>query len=347
MDDCYKMKISGHLVISGILLVLLMLMFSSLVEANTAVVGVQKHARIFHFVLRGVELNDAKKMVHDAQKAGFNAVQVLLTDGVKLNHSVWKKRPDAWSREDFIDWVNVVQGAGLDIIPELKLLTHQEKFFQNRYPGAMFNHVTYDPRYEDIYSKIYLLLDEIAELVNPKAIHIGHDEVAGYNLKSKKKWLKSGQEMLPADLFLKDILKIHDYLKARGIETWIWGDMLISTVEFPNMLPQHLHGDAKGYGKELRNRLPRDIVICDWHYFDGQADFPSLAVLNKEGFKVIGVTWKKEQTIRNFSRYAANHGALGMMATTWFYVQRKEWNTVNRILRVSGRVFSQDFPDAQ
>lgn len=127
----------------------------------------------------------------------------------------------------------------------------------------------------------------------------------------------------------------------------MWGDMLISPDEFPEMLGRHLHGTLPGYGKAMREKLPKDIVICDWHYFDTQKDFPSLAAFKREGFRVLGATWKKDDTTANFSRYAAAHGADGMIATTWFHVQRKEWDIVDKIIDTSGKIFMKDFPDAK
>jgi len=43
-----------------------------------------------------------------------------------------------------------------------------------------------------------------------------------HNPSAAKKWLNEGEKMLPADLFLQDVLKLHGYLKQRGIETWMW-----------------------------------------------------------------------------------------------------------------------------
>jgi hypothetical protein len=113
------------------------------------------------------------------------------------------------------------------------------------------------------------------------------------------------------------------------------------------MKPGPLHGLKAGYGKPLRDKLPKDIVICDWHYADEQPEFPSLAALRKEGFRVLGATWTKEVTIQNFSRYAAQHGGEGMIATSWSHVQKKEWDVVEKIMRTSGEVFKKDFPDAK
>lgn len=61
----------------------------------------------------------------------------------------------------------------------------------------------------------------------------------------------------------------------------------------------------------------------------------------KSGHKVLGAVWKKEKTIKNFSRYIAKmpSGGEGMIATTWFHVQRKEWDVVENITRISAEAF--------
>jgi hypothetical protein len=296
-------------------------------------------ARIWHFVLRGLAYDRAIWMVDRAKAAGFDAVQVTLTDGVRLDRAPWTPRKDAWSKAEFIDWVAYARERGMAVIPEVQLLTHQEKFFQQAHPDLMFNGVTYDPGRDRTYQIVFSMLEEIIDAVRPAAVHIGHDEVAGHDPASARKWLKPGEKALPADLFLADVLRVHGYLKERGIHTWMWGDMLLSPTEFPTMHSRDLNGSGAGYGKALRDKLPRDLVICDWHYFGGQLAFPSLATLVREGFRVVGVTWENEEAIRHFSRYAAAHGASGMMATTWFRVQRKHWDRVDWILRISGQAF--------
>lgn len=313
------------------------------VNAATA----RQPVRAWHFVLNALEIKQAHRLTDMARSAGFNTVVVQLTWGLKLDSAPWTAKPRAWSQDQFLEWVDYARSQGMRVIPEIKLLTHQKKFFQRSHPELMYNGSTYDPRKKEVYAKVFYLLDEIIALIHPDVIHIGHDEVTGHNKHSTKKHLKPGQKMLPAHLFLQDVLKIHDYLKQRNIETWMWGDMLISPDEFPEMRLKSLHGSASGYGKALRGKLPRDIVICDWHYVDKQSEFPSLAVFKNEGFRVLGSTWKSGRTIRNFSRYSALHGADGMIATTWSHVQRKEWDVVDRIINVSGEAFKQDFPDAK
>ena len=313
-----------------------------LLMATPLLANDNSHARplkIIHFVLNGVTVSRAKEMVSLSRDAGFNVIQVQLTNGVAFDHSPWSNLPNAWTKQEFIGWVSFARSLGFEVIPEIQLLTHQEKFFQGNHPGLLFNAVTYDPRNEDVYKLVMPFLNEIIDAIHPSAIHIGHDEVVGWNKAHARKMLKLGESFLPAHLFLQDVLRLHGYLKSRNVTTWRWGDMLLSPDEFPTMLSRHLHGSLPGYGKELRDKLPRDIVICDWHYFDEQTDFPSLSKMQREGFKVIGATWKQESTIRNFSRYAKEHGAYGMMATTWFHVVKKERAIVDWIIHSSGALF--------
>ncbi len=301
--------------------------------------------RIMHFVLSGaVPMERAREYVNQAQAAGFTAVQVLLTDGVRLDHAPWKPMKTAWTKAEFLSWVAYARAHSLEVIPEVKLLTHQEKFFQQQYPDLMFNAVSYDPRKEATYRVVFPLLDELIEALHPRAIHIGHDEAFGWTVGQVAKWLKLGEVMVPADLFVRDVVRVHDYLQQKGLETWMWADMLLAPAEFPGASAKHLHGIAVGYGKALRDQLPRDIVMCDWHYRDEQANFPSLAVMQGEGFRVIGATWKREETTRNFSRYALSRHAYGLMATTWFHVQRNDRELVNWIIHASGMLFRN--PDA-
>jgi hypothetical protein len=304
--------------------------------------------RAAHFVLgpsdpnaKAVRLEDALHVLDIACDAGFNAVVVQLANSIELESVPLLRRTGAWTREQLEVFMNHAAACGIAVIPEIKLLTHQEKFFQSHYPELMYNAVSYDPRHGKTYDIVLPMLDEIIELMRPSAIHIGHDEVVGWNREHAKKKLRDGESMLPADLFLADVLTLHSYLMEKGIEIWMWGDMLFAPSEVPTMLADHLHGGDAGFGQSLRQKLPRDIVICDWHYFDQQSAFPTMSILQSEGFRVIGATWRKGATTANFSAFAARHDAYGMMATIWFYVPLRQWSMVESILHESGRLFRE------
>jgi hypothetical protein len=334
------------------LIVLLVCSITWLTPAYAASTPKPQSVRALHFVLWGASVADAKRITDLAKSSGFNTLVISLGNAVKFRSLPGKLRPGAWSVDELMTFVNYAKQLGLNVIPQINLLTHQEMFFGNSHPDLMFNISTYDPRKPEVYKLVTTYIDEIISVLHPSAIHIGHDELKGFllerNIFSNEVigWLL-GEHSLPSKLFLLDVLHIHDYLSARRIETWMWGDMLISPKEFPEMLAWRLHGGALGYGKTLRTEIPRDIVICDWHYSDDQPDFPSLAAMQNEGFRVIGSTWKTSKTTQAFSRYAAQHAAYGMMATTWIQVPSKEWDVTERIIRESGEAFSKDFPDTK
>lgn len=296
--------------------------------------GSSQFLRVLHLVIRRIRPEEMRTIILEASKAHFNTVILELADGVQLSSMQGMTLPDAWSIDDFLNVVHFAYDKGLEVIPGITLLTHQQRFFKDKRPDLMFNNRTYDPRKEETYQVVLPILDEVIALVHPRAIHIGHDEVLPTNV------LPSGEEMLPADLYLHDIKRVYNHLKSNGVDTWMWGDMLIAPEEFPTMLTVGLNGNTSGYGVALRNLLPKDIVICDWHYFDKRPDFPSLETFQQDGFRVLGATWKQEDTIRNLSRYSAQHGAAGMIATVWFHTMLKEWNIVENIIKTSGEIFN-------
>ncbi|MFO0793946.1 MAG: family 20 glycosylhydrolase [Candidatus Brocadiaceae bacterium] len=267
----------------------------------------------------------------------YNVLILNLRHCVKFNTMKRLAHDKAWTINEFLNVVNYARENGLEVIPEVNLLSHQEKFLDDAYPELMYNEVTYDPRKEETYKTIFPMIDEIIDLVNPKAFHIGHDEVKGLDSKTKKKWLGKSEMALPPELFLADILRLYNHLENRGIATWMWGDMLIAPEEFSELSSKHLHG-LGGYNK-TRDKLPKDIVICDWHYTVDQTIFPSSLIFLNAGHKVLGSTWRDEKTIRNFSRYIASIHGEGMIATTWINALGRDADTFNKIIQVSADVF--------
>lgn len=304
--------------------------------------------RALHIEAFNLEVADMKSVINQASREHFNTL-ILGVNGILLRSTPWvAAKHNSWSRSDLVDVANYARQKGMEIVPQVYLLSKQQLHLGRKDKGLLFNAKTYDPSNPEVYETVFPIFDELIELLHPKAIHIGHDEVVGWEAWHYKDLLGPGEKMLPAKLFLEDVKRIHGYLKKKGVETWMWGDMLISPDEFPEMFPRALHGTMPGYGKSLRDSLPKDIVICDWHYDDKQLAYPSLAAFEREGFRVLGATWKESENIRNFSRYAATHGADGMIATTWYHDPKsKDWGNVARIIRESGEAFSKNFPDAR
>jgi hypothetical protein len=298
--------------------------------------------RLIQIVIRKISVKDAKRFISTARMMHFNGTILELRGGWVQLLSI-RKIPlseKAWTIEELKEFVRFARENGLEVIPAIPLLTHQEMLLGNSYPEIMFNRWTYDPRKEGTYKVIFPIIDEVIKIFQPKAIHIGHDEVAGLNPKTKSQWmqLRKGERALPPELFLRDVEILHAYLKKKGIETWMWGDMLLAPEEFPGMLQRHLHG-IKGYAA-LRDKLPKDIVICDWHYFGNEIDFPSALAFSDAGYRVLGATWKSKTTTRNFSRYVAkmSRGGEGMIACLWDLIV-KDYDLARKVIKTSAEAF--------
>jgi hypothetical protein len=283
-----------------------------------------------------------------AANNNFNTLIIDPRDQIAFKNFPGKVLSNAWSTQAFVDVVKYARMKGLNVIPEIKLLSHQKQLFGSSRKGLMFDRHTYNPENKSVYILVFAYLDEIINLIHPSAIHIGHDEINGaYQSKKLFNW---GNRMLPTELFYRDVKSIYTFLKNRGVSTWMWGDMLISSTELPQMRASHLNG-VDHYGRKLRSRLPKDIVICDWHYADEQKVFSSIDLYKREGFRVIGATFKNLETMHNFTSYAAQHGASGMIATTWFIPGHRSkkvvnsWAKVGSIIIDSGKTFLKDFPD--
>jgi hypothetical protein len=309
-------------------------------------------SRMLHINLKNMTPRGLDQVLYRAWRAHFNGIVVSLSNSVKFesNKALWK--PLAIEKNDFLKFVQKAKTLGIEIIPQLSLLTHQDKDFidPSVYPDLMFNERTYDPNNTAVYTLIFDLVDEIQALIAPRAIHIGHDEVVGLREKDKGVF----EPVLPSD-FLNDVKKINSYLISHDIETWMWGDMLLTPKEFPEMHPGSLNGNEQ-YAL-LRTQIPKNIVICDWHYkhykgyLSKKLTFPSMDAFINTGFEVYGSTYDVSEITKKFSEYAyklKSQKVKGMIATTWTTLlkgatvndkQTDYWQLFDKIVEESGQAF--------
>lgn len=298
--------------------------------------------RALHLSLWPTSMISYQVAIKHARFGHFNTLILLPQLGVKLNSLPHVALPNAWSIKEFQSAVLFAKTNGLEVIPQLTLLSHQDKFLANAYPQFLFNKLTYDPRIKNLYTTlVFPAIDELLALTGATKFHIGHDEVAGWTdwfVKTGK--LNKNEIQLPAALFLQDILTLHKYLSSKHIETWMWGDMLVTKDEFPIMKDAgaNLNG-YNGYDK-LRSKIPKDIVINDWHYKGEQKDFPTALAFAKLDHKVLGATWEKTSTIKNFTQYINQmpYNNEGMIATTWYGLNQAAPKVFN-IITQSAEIF--------
>lgn len=216
------------------------------------------------------------------------------------------------------DFIEYVRSFGIDVIPEVQSLGHVQtltvtypdiaeipegeesaaKIDENAAdipPAKIYPHC-YCPSNEKSYKILFDILDEILDVVRPrKFVHMGHDEVyqIGVCPVCKKK--------NPADLYAADVIRYHDYLKARGLRMMIWSDMLQPVTKYRTAA--------------AIDKLPKDIVLLDFiWYFHTDKDIEDN--LLSRGFDVVMGNMYSSHYPR-FSRRAAKSGITGAELSTW------------------------------
>ncbi len=217
---------------------------------------------------------------------------------------------------------------GLRLIPEFQCVGHQS-WAENTFtlltvypefdltPGAFpGNEGLYcrewdvlNPRVHEI---IFALLDELIDAFDAEAIHVGMDEV--FLLGSELSPSTRGQDS--AELFSKAVNDIHGHLVGeRGVEMLMWGDRLIDAAV-------HDYGEweasANGTASAV-DTIPKDIIICDWHY-EPRDEYPSIPMFLEKGFRVLPTSWQEIEAVRNLIEYSLEHAGdqmLGHLFTVW------------------------------
>lgn len=229
----------------------------------------------------------------------------------------------------------VCREDGIRLVPQFQCLGHQswaEKTFPLlvRYPEFDETPGQYPenqgiycrswcPQHPGVNPMIFDLFDELLEAFESDALHVGMDEV--FLIASEYCPRCKGQD--PARLFAQAVKDYHAHLvEVRKVEMFMWGDRLID-------------GAATGYGmwEASENNtypaidlIPKDIVICDWHY-TRREEYPSIPLFLEKGFRVWPAGWRELDAVEaliRFSNQFDSERMLGYLSTTWGAVKVHE-----------------------
>jgi glycosyl hydrolase family 20 len=259
-------------------------------------------------------------------------------------HYQFKSHPEladsfALSETDAKKIVRVCANHHIRIIPQINMLGHQG--WEER-PGKLLqvypqfdetpwvkNPIKYIwPNDDNLYCRSYCplapglheilfaVIDELCDVFETNAFHAGMDEV--FYLGEDKCPRCAGMDK--AVLFANEVRTLHDHLSGKGRELWIWGDRL-------------LDGKTTGlgiweasYNNTYRaiDLIPRDVVICDWHY--NRADKTAVLFAMK-GLRVVTCPWRHPGIgvaqvndmveFRQSSTPEMKERFLGIVETTW------------------------------
>jgi len=261
-------------------------------------------------------------------KAGIN----LLIFEVDYNYEYVShpelRGDDPITRETVKKVVAMCREYKIRLIPEFQSLGHQswaEKTYAlltkypefdetpGQFPGNKDIYCrSWCPLHPDLNPIIFALFDELIEVFESDALHVGMDEV--FLIGSEFCPRCKGRD--PAELFAKSVNDCYQHLvKERGVEMLIWGD-------------RFLDGATTGYGEweasmnktdPAIDLVPKDIIICDWHY-ERMKSYPSIPLFLSKGFRVLPTSFrdpKQTKKLLDFSLAFPSERMLGHLCTIW------------------------------
>jgi len=217
-----------------------------------------------------------------------------------------------------------------------RLLTKYPQFDET--PGEFPNNAgiycrSWCPRHPDINPLIFDLFDELIAAFQADAMHVGLDEV--FLFASEHCPRCKGADH--GDLFAEVINAYHSHLvKKRGVEMLMWGDRLLSRMETGY---SHWNADDKGMFRAI-DRIPRDIIICDWMY-QKLDRYPSIDIFQAKGFRTLSCGWNKVEATEALIDYALRTRTdkyMGHICTVWGTRKPGELATWPPILAAANRI---------
>jgi len=217
---------------------------------------------------------------------------------------------------------------GITVIPATNVCRHMEGFLlhprfrhlrelplsHHAVPGGML--LLAEP---ESWLLVRTILDEMLDAFSSPFFHLGFDETHYFG-KHPASLAKS-----PARWYADWIRRTAAYVRAHGRRPIIWGDKFLLAEDFPGI--SNCNGGWPGDIRKAIARVPRDIIIQDWHY-ESSGD-ATIRFFRRQGFTVWAagiistphhfIAPVELSTMPAFYANAVNAGAEGVLVTSWGY----------------------------
>jgi len=228
-------------------------------------------------------------------------------------------------KEEIADLARWIRRHHIELIPEIPSFTHSYYLLtghrdlaavpQDKWPDI------YCPTNPQSYELVYEVYDEFIDLIKPKSIHIGHDELFLAVAVSPQ-----CEDQDISELYGQDVNKIHHYLASKGVKTHLWGDMLLQTVRGKG-LEKKTAPDGWAYNspggmtpEQVERLIPKDCLIYNWFWNDdGNKEAKAEKnedILDKMGFEQIFGNFTPD--IKNYETRKKRETLLGGAPSAWF-----------------------------
>ncbi|MGD0911780.1 MAG: glycoside hydrolase family 20 zincin-like fold domain-containing protein [Terracidiphilus sp.] len=228
-------------------------------------------------------------------------------------------------KEEVADLARWVAKHHIELVPVLPSFTHSYYLLTEHMDLAAVPQDKWPDIYCPVNPKSYALTfevyNEFIEVLKPRSVHIGHDELF---LPVDVSPQCSDKDI--GELFGEDVNKIHNYLASRGIRTQLWGDMLLQSVRGIGMEKKKApdgwtYNSPGGLTPEQVDRLiPKDCLIFNWFWSD-DPDHPGTATRNEATLDRMGfqqVFGNFEPDIQDYEERKQRPTLLGGAPSAWF-----------------------------
>src|SRR2546426_3080694 len=244
--------------------------------------------------------------------AGVNVLVVEVGYSFEFQSHPELRPPQFISKTRAREVAKSARSSGIRLIPQLNCLGHQSwgkttgqlltKYPQlDETPGQFPENKgiycrSWCPKNPEVNRIIFALIDELADAFEADAFHVGMDEV--FLIGSE--YCPRCRGRAPAKLFAKAVNDLHRHIVGRRkLEMLMWGDRLLDAKTLGYSKWEASENGTPG----AMDLIPRDIIICDWHY-GKQANYPSVPLLLEKGFRVWPSGWQPLEATTAFSVFS-------------------------------------------
>jgi hypothetical protein len=192
-----------------------------------------------------------EKWLRELARLGYDTIIWEVENNIQWETCPECVSPDAFTKDEFREILQLCRGLGLESIPLLQTIAHCEYVLKHE----KYQHLSeekgsisqYCPSNPDVLPFLHMWLAEYLEVFGPvKHFHIGADE--SWWLGKCPKCADYVAQRGKSELYINHINAVAEPLLARGITPIIWADMALA------------HPEAL-------DKLSRKIMLFDWAYW--------------------------------------------------------------------------------
>jgi hypothetical protein len=291
-------------------------------------------------VFNRIQLTNLEAELPKLAELGVNVVTLQVDYHFDFQSHPELRDKDFITKAQAREFTAAAHKLGIRIIPELDCLGHQSMHTETlpllvRYPefdetpGAF-------PGNKDIYCRswcpqspglhiiIFALIDELADAFQADAFNVGMDEV--FFMADDHCPRCRGQD--PAKLFALEVNNLHRHIVTdRHWTMLMWADRLLDA---KTMHYGRWESATNGTAGAV-DLIPKDIILCDWHY-RAQTNYPSVPYLLDKGFRVWPSGYEPLEGAKALSQFSMeqrrhNPRLIGYLATTWSQSRKVDIST--------------------